>query len=501
MNQFRIGRASRSIRPAAVIIVLAAVIIVLAAVAALYLPGLISPQRSAGRPNVLWITLDSCRYDHLGCFGYDRARTPNIDRIASQGAAFSQAIAQASATRYSVPSMVTGRYPLRVPSRTFAFKPPEEHLTVAEVLRDLEYRSCVITDEHPVVHAARGFEQILRIQKGPAARTEACLEAIDRFKGEPFFIWLYFWDPHIPYTPPDRFRTLFEPTEPIQPDPPEQHLTIPSQKRISIRDENGILKSDLVVMKRINFLGDVIPSDLERQHFINLYDAEIAYVDEGIGRVIEKLEQEDLWDHTLVLITADHGESFGEHRHYYHGVNLFDEVIRVPLIVKPPHSLDRGRSLGGLVRNVDIMPTILDVCGTPRDRALDGISLRPFWEDAGRAVFPDGAYSEIYYQERGFQEHFLMSFRSERYKLIYDMIQGTARLYDLRTDPGEKKDLLGTDPRGRRDPAADSLESRLRADFLAHLGLEDLEELAGKKLTRRMDQETREQLRSLGYIE
>jgi len=254
-------------------------------------------------------------------------------------------------------------------------------------------------------------------------------------------------------------------------------------------------------MKRINFLRDVVPSELDRQHFINLYDAEIAYVDEQIGRVIEKLQEEDLWDKTLVLITADHGESFGEHQRYYHGLNLFDEVIRVPLIVKPPRPLDSGRALDGLVRNVDIMPTIFDVCGAPPNRAIDGISLRPLYDQAGQAVFPDGAYSEIYYQEGGFREHFLMSFRDERYKLIYDMLQGTSRLYDLRTDPGEHRDLLAAGPEGRTDPAAEQLEKELRADFLAHLGLQDLGELAGKKLTRRMDQETREQLRALGYIE
>ncbi len=477
--------------------------VVAAALLAVVLLRLVPPRHHASRPNVLWITMDSCRYDHLGCYGYRRAQTPNIDRIAGQGLAFSQAIAQASATRYSVPSMVTGRYPLRVPSRSFAFKPPDEHRTVAEGLRELGYGSCVITDEHPVLHSARGFDQVLRIRKDPAARTHACLQAIDQLKEEPFFIWLYYWDPHIPYTPPDRFRTLFEPVPLKQPNPPEQHLSLPAQKRIPIRDSNGILKSDLVVMKRINFLGDVVPTELDRQHLINLYDAEIAYVDEQIGRVIEKLKGEDLWDQTLVLITADHGESFGEHGRYYHGLNLFDEVIRVPLIVKPPGPLEGGRSISNLVRNVDIMPTILDLCGASPPRDLDGISLRSFSQPGSAPAFPAeaGAYSEIYYQEGGFREHFLMAFRTAEYKLITDMLQGTEQIYDLQADPGERQNLLGSMPDGIKDPSAEDLSAHLREDFLAHLGLEDLEALAGKKLTRRMDEETRQQLKSLGYIE
>ena len=494
MEQSAIHRKSPAVIPAAAMILAAAVL-------ALLFFKLILPGLSTDRPNVLWITLDSCRYDHLGCYGYSPARTPNIDQVAAQGLAFSQAIAQASATRYSVPSMVTGRYPLRVPSRTFAFKPPEEHLTVAEELGDAGYRSCVIADEHPVLRSARGFEQVLRIPKGPDARTEACLEAIDRLKGGPFFIWLYYWDPHTPYTPPDRLRDLFEPTALTQPDPPEQHLTLPAQKKISIRDRNGLLKSDLVVMKRINFLRDVVPSELDRQHFINLYDAEIAFVDEQIGRLIAQLKREALWDNTLVLITADHGESFGEHQRYYHGLDLFDEVIRVPLIVKPPRSLEKGRAIDGLVRNVDIMPTIVDACGASPPRSLDGISLRPFYENAGQAAFPEGAYSEIYFQEGGFREHFLMSFRNEHHKLIYDMLQGTVQLFDLDDDPGERHDLLEAAPRDHRDPAAENLKEDLEEAFLAHLGLKDLQALAARKLTRSMDEETREQLRALGYIE
>jgi arylsulfatase A-like enzyme len=475
-------------------------VVAIAAVAALFSLFLISlPRSPSERPNVLWITMDSCRYDHLGCYGYPRAHTPNIDAIAGQGLIFSQAIAQASATRYSVPSMVTGQYPLRVPSRSFAFRPPDEHLTIAEGLEELGYGSCVIADELPVVLSARGSDRTLRIPKNPSARTQACLQAIDELKEGPFFIWLYYWDPHSPYAPPDHFRRLLEPTELRQPNPPEEHLPFISDNRIPIRDENGLLKSVLVVMKRINFLRNVVPTELDRQHFIDLYDAEIAYVDEQIGRVIEKLKEEHLWENTVVLLTADHGESFGEHQSYYHGVSLFDEVLRVPLIIKPPHPLDGGRSIAAPVRNVDIMPTILDFCGASIPRGLDGNSLRAFLQDDGRPGFP--AYSEIYYQGGGFQEHFLMSFRTEKYKLIYDMIQGTAQMYDLRTDPGELQNLLRPTPGGKKDPSTEGLEENLRKAFLTHLGLENLEALAHKKLTRRMDKESQEQLRALGYIE
>jgi arylsulfatase A-like enzyme len=472
---------------------------IIIAAAALFWLIIILSNPPADRPNVLWITMDSCRPDHLGCYGYTRAHTPHIDAIAAQGWVFTQAIAQASATRYSVPSMATGRYPLRVPSRTFAFRPPDAHPTLAEILEKSGYGSCVISDEHPVVRCAKGFQQILRISKDTAERTHACLKIIDQLKEEPFFIWLYYWDPHTPYAPPERFRTLFEPTPLQQPHPPEQRITIPGQRRIPIRDRNGMLQSDLVVMKRINFLRDVVPTELDRQHLINLYDAEIAHVDEQIGLVIEKLTSEHLWDNTMVLITADHGEAFGEHQRYYHGLSLFDEVIHVPLIIKPPGLAVDGRNIAAPVRNVDIMPTVVDVCGASIPRGLDGISLQPFVGDRNWPGCP--AYSEIYYQERGFQEHLLISFRTAEYKLITDLVQATTELYDLGSDPRERHDLLQPTTGGAKVPSAEQREQNLRKALLAHLDLEDLTVLADRKLTRQMDEETREQLRSLGYIE
>jgi arylsulfatase A-like enzyme len=474
-------------------------LIVIAALVLLALLLFIFPRSSSQRPNVLWITLDSCRYDHLGCYGYERAQTPVMDAIAEEGVAFSQAIAQASATRYSVPSMVTGRYPLRVPSRSFAFKPPEEHSTVAELLQSRGYRSCVITDEHPVLFSARGFEQVLRTRKNPAERTAVCLQTIDEFDQDPFFIWLYYWDPHIPYSPPERFVRLFEPTPLKQLDPPKQRPPVRSRRRVPIRDENGLLRTELIVMKRINFVRDVVPTELDRQHLLNLYDAEIAFVDEQIGRVVEKLKQKGLWENTLVLVTSDHGESFGEHERYYHGLNLYDEVLRVPLIIKPPRSLQAGRLTAAPVRNVDIVPTILHLCGAAIPDGLDGNSLHPFLRGENGPGFP--AYSEIYYQERGFREHFLMAFRTSEHKLIYDMLAETAQLYDLEADPGERHNLMEPPPQSQGEFSSDDLELSLRQAFLAHLGLSSLEELSGKKLMKKMDPESEEKLRALGYIE
>lgn len=480
-------------------------------------------RQEAKRPNVLLITLDSCRYDHLGCYGYQRAHTPNIDALARQGVAFSQAVSQASCTRFSVPSMATGRYPLFAQARGLATQLDESQITLAEVLKAGGYRTWVITQESPVMAAARGFEQIEDTAGPTLMRTRSCLQALQDLQDQTFFIWLYYWDPHAPYRPPPHFMELFEPEfahqtgsskekvprkSPRKPpgDPTgddfierRRKALLEAEKELQFRDETGHLKGELAVLGKINFQGDLVPTEADRQHLINLYDAEIAFVDGEIEKVVAKLQQLDLWDRALVLITADHGEAFGEHAKYYHGLNLYDEVIRVPLIIKPPCSRTQGELIEAQVRNVDIMPTVLDYCRVPIPGNIDGISLLPAME--GKPLQDRPAYMETFFQKRGSVEHLLLGYRTVSHKLIYDIIQGSSELFDLQADPGEKSNLLQTPlGQGVREPTR-SLEGQIREALLEHLGVESLKDLAQRKLAQKMDQATQERLRALGYIE
>jgi len=454
-------------------------------------------RRQPDRPNVLWITIDSLRYDHLGCFGYHRAHTPNIDALAQQGAAFSQAISQASSTRYSVPSMVTGRYPLFVPAQTFASGPKAGFKTVAEILTDIGYRTLVITQEPPVKAVARGFEKVLDTASDTEVRTQVCLKALHSLAKDRFFIWLYYWDPHIPYRPPDRFLRLFEP-ESVWSTTDPRPQTVPGAKvDPRLRDQAGRLRGELVVMGKINFEGDIVPSEEDRQHLANLYDAEIALVDNEIGKLIEQLKDLKLWDQTLILITADHGEAFGEHGKYYHGLNLYEEVVRVPLVIKPAPALSQSRTIACAVRNVDIMPTILDYCAASAPNQLDGASLRSWIE--GKACQDLPTYLETYYRKRGAQDHLLVGYRHWNHKLIYDLFSETAALYDLEQDPEEQTDLLQAPE--DVSPEASVLEGQLKQALLSDAGVSDLQQLAHMKLEEKMDGETEKRLRALGYVQ
>jgi hypothetical protein len=472
------------------------------------------------RPNVLWITIDSCRYDHLGCYGYSRAHTPNIDALASEGAIFTQAISQASATRFSIPSMVTGRYSLTSQARGFANEPPEDQKTLAEFLVEMGYGTLVITQEDPVKAAARGFARIEGQAKSTSQRTLACIQAIRELKEEAFFIWLYYWDPHAPYRPPPHFLKLFESQlgDQTQDSSQSNSRKPTAPKRLSgesfierrkktlqesggashLRDQTGRLSGELIVLGQINS-GIILPTGEDQRHLINLYDAEIAFVDSEIGKVMDELQRSGLWDKTLLLITADHGEAFGEHSKYYHGLNLYDEVVRVPLIIKPPHSSLAGKRLTAQVRNLDIMPTILEYCGAPIPGDLDAISLRPALR--GNPLQNQPAYLETYFRERNTAEHLFLGFRTGTHKLIYDLIQGTAELYDLKEDPGEKVNLVPSSAGEETRPPIGPQEEKIREAFLEHLGLENLQQLARMKLTEKMDRTTEERLRALGYIQ
>jgi arylsulfatase A-like enzyme len=238
--------------------------------------------------------------------------------------------------------------------------------------------------------------------------------------------------------------------------------------------------------------GHITPNRAERDHLINLYDAEISFVDDWLKQVIDKIKDLGQWDRTMVVLNADHGEAFGEHGYYYHGYSIYDEEVRVPLIIKLPDGGVSGKVVDGPVRNLDIMPTVLDYCGIPAPEGIQGRSLRPFMETDQRPQLPTCIETHRLHT----QTH-LLGYRDGRHKLIYNLAQGDAELYDLSTDPGEQLNLLSG---GTVEKRIEELESRLRGDLLDMLEVKDLAVLKLGDANRLMDERTRERLKALGYI-
>ena len=473
---------------------------ILLAALSLAVLGAAASVRCSGRSrtNVLWITIDSLRPDHLGCYGYAPAHTPAIDHLAESGFRFQTCIAQAPYTHLSVPSMITGRYPRLAGVKTAAQDLSAGQATLAEILGKAGYRTAA-TPMSWQEGINRGFQQLYPISRSSTQKTQWCLQSLAEDDERPFFIWLYYWDPHLPYEPPRQFIRLFEPDY----EPQERPLAGRPRRNLrdeELRDATGHYAARIAVLNRINENRLEI-TDQDREHLINLYDAEVALVDAEISKVLQALREQGLWDNTLVVLNADHGEGFGEHGRYYHGLSLYEDQIRVPLIVKPPgevrrgEAMEGGRTITGDVRNLDILPTILEYCGQAAPGDLDGRSLRPFIEKGSAPQLPACLETSGYWKGAG-SEFQLVGLRRDGYKLIGDALTGRWELYRLTDDPGERRDLLD----GPADAAVRQKEEDLRRELFSTLGVGHLDELKLSPREWRMDQATTQRLKALGYV-
>jgi arylsulfatase A-like enzyme len=284
-----------------------------------------STGRGGGTPNVLLITLDTTRLDRLGCYGHTGGTSTAIDGLANAGIRFEQAYAQVPLTLPSHASMLTGTYPgvngLHVNgSSSLGASLP----TLAESFSVNGYRTGAFVSSfvlHRVFGLARGFDHYdddlagsggssaFEIERPADEVTGVALDWLGASQDQPFFAWVHYYDAHVPYRPPQEFRSRFD----------------------------------------------------------DAYDGEIAFMDSQIGRLIAWLEQQDLRDDTLIVVAADHGESFDEHGEPQHGLFVYDTTVRVPLILSWPARLAAGVTVEQPVRLVDLFPTVLELMGWNTD--------------------------------------------------------------------------------------------------------------------------------------
>jgi arylsulfatase len=453
---------------------------------------ILKPSR-ASRPNVLWITVDSLRPDHLGCGGYQPARTPNIDALAHEGVLFTQAIAQSNYTRISVPSIITGRYPTLIDIRTPMDNLDDRIVTLSELLLAEEYATLAILPDLPS-GIYQGLETLEITDASTVKKTQVCLDFLHRLDQRPFFLWLYYWDPHAPYQPPEEFATLFQPASSIT----DQDLTtsLPDDKEEHWAPRKHVEGYKMVLKMLMINQGSITPAQGYAEQLINLYDAEIAFVDSNIKEVVDRVKELGLWENTLVVLNADHGEAFGEHGTFFHGYRIYEEEVRIPLIIKPPRSSARGKVIKGPVRNLDIMPTILDYCRVRSPQDLNGQSLRPFIEKNLSPNLP--TCIETNTPDRGVN---LVGYRRNGYKLICGL-KGVKELYDLEQDPMESENLLNME-KARSTQKAQAISQKqkeLLEALLDTYGVGDVNQLMVTQYQRKIDPQLREKLKAQGYI-
>ena len=362
----------------------------------------------AEAPNIVFITVDTTRADRMGFLGSKRGVTPNLDVVAKQGVVFERAYSQAPLTPVSHATIFTGTYPQFHTVTDFGHALPTLLPFVPEILQKSGYHTAAFIGSlilDPKASMApgfdRGFDYFDAGFRPKHSVNESRYETVERRAGDvvrhamawldqnrkpPFFVWIHLYDPHAPYDPPAPFDTRFK-------DP---------------------------------------------------YDGEIGYADASLGKLFAYLRQRGLYEHSLIVMMSDHGESLGAHGEAMHGIFLYDETIHVPLLFKLPGQLLAGRRVSSRVRLVDVAPTLLSMLSLPLPPTFQGESLVPLMKGVAKTSTLDlPAYAETDYPRRAFGWSALRSLRTSKYLAVR---APKPELYDESLDREDQRNLAGSSP-------------------------------------------------------
>lgn len=371
---------------------------------------------SSSKPNIVLITIDTLRADHLGCYGYNKKTSPALDQIAATSLRFQRAYSAAPLTLPSHTTILTGVYPNKHGYRDNAFFAPTRYPLVSESLKKQGYHTAAFISGAPLSSRFglnKGFDyyddEFQGRQRTADETTSRALEWLKKAQG-PYFLWVHYFDPHSPYDPPESYRKQFSTTP---------------------------------------------------------YDGEIAFVDSEISKLWKAIG-----DRAVVILTADHGESLGEHGESTHGIFVYDATLLVPLILHGPDINTGVRT--DPVTLCDIAPTILQIAGASPNPDLDGVSLLS--ESQDRTLFAESLYAK---RNFGYSALFAGIRKNNKY-----ILAPIPEFYDLKTDPNEKINLVKkSDPKQWAGP------------------VEQYSKVVATTQEPPLPPEELEKLRSLGYVE
>jgi arylsulfatase A-like enzyme len=426
-------------------------------------------------PSLLLISIDTARADHFAAYGYPRDTSPNLVALAAEGARFEQAYAPTATTAPSHATLLTALDPIGHHVFKNGVVLSSKHVTLAQILEKHGYRTGAFVSSYvlaPRFGLNRGFADyeapgassralqprsarakaptLYRIANETTERALVWLEAAAG-GGQPFFLFLHYFDPHHPYWPPEPFRGRYLDE-------------LPSERRT--RDEA----------------------------FVELYDAELAFIDHQLGLLIDALEAHGIANDTVVVFTADHGEGLGEHGWKGHGLFLYEEAVRVPLVMRWPERIGPGLVFEEPVGIVDLVPSLLDLMGVDLGAMhFHGLSLAPAL--LGRSgLDPE---RPIFLQRRRYESKEVgahpvqgdqFAVRVGRWKYIEALDESSRELYDLDADPAELEDIVERHPE-----QAAALAARLREWKTRH-GLATAEPTP-------VSPDDQKRLEALGYVE
>jgi choline-sulfatase len=400
------------------------------------------------QPNVILITLDTVRADRMGFLGSKHGLTPQLDALASQGVVFEHAYSQAPITPVSHATILTGTFPQYHGIRNFGDRLPTSIPFLPEILHAQGYHTSAFVGSiilDPKNGFASGFERGFDLydagfhRQKTGERREASmqrrgevtlghvLEWLGQQKGSPFFLWFHLWDAHDPYNPPEPFRSRF-------PGAP--------------------------------------------------YNGSIAYVDATVGKLLDYLRSQGLYDNALIAIAADHGESLGEHGELTHSIFLYDATIHVPLLLKLPGNRFAAQRVNATASLVDLAPTLLEALGQTPPPAMQGRSLLPLIGNPHPENRPSLATGD--HSERSFGWSALVSLRTGNQLYVR---APSPELYNVASDPGEKTNLY---------PGNHTAAVRLAIQLDSFV--KRISTGAPQALQDGLDEKSREKLSALGYV-
>ncbi len=405
-----------------------------------------SPTGTSGGLNVVLITIDTVRADHLSCYGSKSVATPAMDALAARGVRFEKAMAQVPLTAPSHASILTGTYPQLHKVRDMGgFILDNKIPTIATLLGQAGYETAAFVGAAVLSHhygMNRGFSTygdemregsdedklpgVVAEVRGEVV-TKRAVEWLDKTaRTKRFFLWAHYYDPHFPYDPPEPFKTRYAK---------------------------------------------------------ELYSGEIAYVDEQVGTLLRALNERGLESQTLVVLLGDHGESLGDHGEYTHGIFLYDSTMHIPMMIAGP-GIPAGRAVSRQVRSIDVLPTIADFVGIPPGEATQGVSLKPAIVD-GKDPRSNYCYMETLYPKTTMGWSELRGMRTDELKLI---VAPKPELYRFSDDPAEAHSVINKLPAD-----ADTLQKKVWEVAGPPQSLGQLE-------SQPVDEERQRELNALGYV-
>jgi len=452
--------------------------------------------------NIILILADALRPDHLGVNGYSKDTSPNIDRISKQGTSFINAYCPLPRSDPSITSILTGMYPHSHGIRLVHNKKLNPSISMLpEILCSHDYKTAFMggsgLHNEGLERSFGDFSLLLwkiknkfkrGIYKIPNPKnflsvsqqyTDIAMKWIKKNSGKKFFLFLHYEDLHWPYIIPKPYETMFDPG-------------YKGKHDFNTLANGKFSRGDIL-------FGNVKLPKEEVEHAIAHYDGGIRFIDTQVGRILDFIKEQNLVENTLVIVTSDHGENFGEHDFYFqHGASLYETSLKVPLIFLNPKTIPKAKVISARVQNLDIMPTVLDILKIPLVDKIDGQSLLPLIHEKttrGREyIFAESIEEHFKGNKRVFMKGVKGKWRAMivgYWKIIYipHPEKDIFELYNLREDSSETKNLID------QEKETASQMKKMILDFLklqsneGDVNLEDLTEKS-KKL-----------LRKLGYIE